>query len=292
MMGPRGPRVNRTRAARDNRVESPFVPMVLAFDRVTSHLRELYRHRVLIETLVRREVKARYRGSVLGYAWTLLNPVSLVVVYHLVFRRFTHAVALTHYPAFLFVGMLPWLWIASSVSSGAMAIVAGASLVTKVGVPPHVLPTVQVIANLVNVVLGLPVAMVALAYAGVTPSASLALLPLVLALELAFLYGVTLLLATLSVPYRDVQFLVQNALSLWFLLTPVAYPLKTVPGRYGTLLALNPATSFVVSFQQILFDGRAPDGWQIGAAAAWSALSVLGAIVIYESMRNRLTEQL
>jgi lipopolysaccharide transport system permease protein len=106
--------------------------------RVTSHVRELYRHRVLIETLVRREVKARYRGSVLGYAWTLLNPISLVVVYHLVFRRFTHAVVLTHYPAFLFVGMLPWLWLSSSVSAGALSIVSGVPLRHHPG-PGHAL---------------------------------------------------------------------------------------------------------------------------------------------------------
>jgi lipopolysaccharide transport system permease protein len=76
------------------------------------------------------------------------------------------------------------------------------------------------------------------------------------------------------------------------LLTPVAYPLNTVPAQYRTLLALNPASSLVVPFQQILFEGRAPDAWELGAAAAWSLVAVLSGIVVYESMRNRLTEQL
>src|SRR5438105_12169436 len=125
-----------------------------------------------------REVMARYRRSILGFFWTLLNPLLLLVVYRLVFTRLTHAVDIHDYAVFVFIGILPWLWLTSSVTNGCTSISQGGSLITRVCMPPQVLPAVAVLANLVNFVLALPLAVLAAAAYGVYPSPYAVLLPL------------------------------------------------------------------------------------------------------------------
>ncbi len=257
-----------------------------------SHFGELYRYRVLVDALVRREVKARYRGSVLGYLWTLLNPLLLLVVYLLVFTRFTRAVALPNYALFLFAGILPWQWMATSITNGTTSIAYGGALITRVCIPPQVLPLVAVLSNLVNFLLALPLAVAAAAVAGLGPGAALAVLPLAILNELVFLYGVSLIAATLTVRFRDVQFLVQNLLLVWFFLTPVAYPLDLVPDRYRVFVSANPATALMRPFQQILFDGRVPDVRHLALGAAWALAAVLAAVILFETMRDRLVEEI
>lgn len=266
------------------------MPMFLAL--VASHFRELYRCRVLIESLVRREIKARYRGSLLGYLWTLLNPLLLLLVYRLIFTQFTRAVELRNYAVFLFVGILPWLWLSSSLSAGAMSIAQGGPLITRVCLPPQVLPAVTVLSNLVNFALALPVALIAAGFSGIAPSPALAVLPVVVVIALAFVYGLTLLFATLAVPFRDVQFLIQNFLTIWFFLTPIAYPLDLVPERYRLLVLANPATSILHPFQQILFEQRAPSPLALALAAGWSAIALLTAVAVFERARGELVEQI
>ncbi len=256
------------------------------------HFRELYRHRLLIESLVRREVTARYRGSILGYFWTLLNPLMLLFVYHLIFTRYTKAVDLPNYFVFVFVGILPWLWLSTSITTGSTSISQGGALLSRVCIPPQVLPAVAVLSNLVNLLLGLPVALLAAAAVGILPSPAFALLPVVIAVELAFLYPVVLVLATITVRFRDVAFLVQNLLTIWFFLTPIAYPLAMVPGGYRAIVVANPATALLVPFQQICYEGAFPAPLFLAIGAAWAALSLPVAVWIFESMRDDMVEDI
>lgn len=256
------------------------------------HFRELYRHRALLGALVWRDLKARYRGSVLGYLWTLANPVMLLGVYYLVFTRYTRAVDLPDYPLFLFVGLLPWLWLAGSIAVGANSIVGGGTLITRVCIPPQVLPAVTVLSTLVNFTLALPVALVAGLVLGRPPSAVVVLLPLVAALELLFLYAIVLALAAVTVRFRDVTFLVQSMLGMWFFLTPVAYPLASVPEAYRGLVLANPATPLLLAFQQILFFGQAPSVGTLAAAALWALGLLLVGVRLFEALRDGLAEEI
>jgi len=257
-----------------------------------THLGELYRYRVLIDSLARREVRARYRGSVLGYLWTLLNPLLLLTVYVLVFSRFTRAVTIQNYALFLFAGILPWQWLAGSITNGTTSIAHGGGLITRVCMPPQILPAVVVLSNLANFLLALPVLVAASAMAGLWPSAALALLPIAVANELVFLYGASLIVATLTVRFRDVQFLVQNLLLVWFFLTPVAYPLDVVPERYRVLVETNPATALVRPFQEILFERRAPETGHLALGAATAVASLLLAVLLFEAMRDGVVEEI
>lgn len=266
--------------------------MPVARPLLVEHFRDLYRYRALIDSLVRREVQARYRRSMLGYLWTLLNPLLLLLVYLMVFTRFTRAVDLPGYALFLFVGILPWLWLNSAITNGATSIVLGGGLITRVCMPPQVLPAVAVLSNLVNFLLGLPIAVAAALLAGVRPGAALLLLPAAIGVQLVFLYGAALLAATLTVRFRDVQFLAQNLLLVWFFLTPIAFPIGMVPDRYRPLINANPATALIRPFQQILFEGRAPDPTELALGTAWALALLLAAVHLFESMRDGLAEEI
>jgi len=259
--------------------------------KVFEHVGELYRYRALIESLVWRDVKGRYRGSVFGYLWTLLNPLFLLIVYRTVFTKMTRAVDMPNYAVFFFVGILPWLWHSSTLNTGVVSIVTNAGLVTRVCMPPHLLPAVGVISNLVNLLLALPVALVAAAWYGCWPTTALVALPLVIAVHFVFLYGLSLLLATLTVSFRDIQFIVQNLMLVWFLGTPIAYPLSGVEGLYRTVLLWNPATSLIVPYQEILYEGRLPGAGHLATGAAWAALALWVGVHVYESRRGSLAEE-
>ena len=259
---------------------------------LVEHFRELYRSRVLIDSLVRREVKARYRGSVIGFFWTLVNPLMLLLVYWLVFRVFTRGVQVPNYTVFLFVGILPWQWLSSAVTSGSTSIIAGGSVLSRVAIPPQVFPAVTVLSNLVNFVLGLPIAIAAAAAYGIYPGVSLLLLPVAIVIQLSVTYGLALIFGSLAVRFRDVQFLAQTLIMLWFFVTPIVYPLDRIPPQYRALVLANPATPVVLPYQEILYRARVPDPAHLAIAAGWAILMLAVAVHVFASMRNSLVESL
>src|ERR1700694_5031725 len=149
------------------------------------NLRELYLYRALLWSLTQRELKARYRGSVLGFLWTFLNPTLLMLAYTLVFGIFMRQ-QMTHFVYFLFVGLLPWIAFSTSIGAGATAISDRRDLLTKVRFPAQVLPATVVSTNFCNYLLSLPLMALLGAYFGVWPSWHAALFPLILALQLVF----------------------------------------------------------------------------------------------------------
>jgi lipopolysaccharide transport system permease protein len=259
---------------------------------VGAHFGELWDRRTLVATLVARELSARYRRSVLGWAWTLLNPLLLLVVHWLVFTRFTRAVPAEGYAVFFLAGILPWLWLASSVTAGATSIVHGASLVTRAPVPPHVLPAVTVLSNLVNLLLGLPVAIALAAFAGAPLGPALLVLPAAALVALPFVYGVTVALATITVHLRDVEFLAHSMVTAWFFVTPIAYPLAAVPEPWRDVLRWNPATALVAPFQEAIHRGAFPPLAVLGAGLTWSVAAAVAGAWIHESRRDDLAEAL
>ena len=243
------------------------------------HIAELIRFRNLVGHLVAKELKVRYRGSVLGFMWTFLNPLMLLSVYALVFSVYMR-IDMPGYAAFMFTGLLPWIWVHQSLIYGTNSITESESLVTKVTFPLQVMPTVKVAAALINYVLGLPVLFFFLIVKGVDLGWNLLYLPLILAVAWIFVWGLSLLLATANVFFRDVQYIMANLLTLWFFVTPILYPLEQVPQAYRVLIKLNPLTLLTAAFQDIFFYGRPPQwGSLIALALVGLAVAVVGMIV-------------
>jgi ABC-type polysaccharide/polyol phosphate export permease len=254
-----------------------------------SHLTELCRYRSLIRHLTVRELKARYRGSLLGFLWTFLNPLFLLTVYALVFKVFFR-IQMENYAVFMFVGLLPWIWFSSSIMEGTNSIIAGGSLVTKVLFPLQVLPTVKVFSALLNYLFSLPILFGFLWFYGIPLGGSLLFFPLVLLIQWVFIQALALILSALNVLYRDVQHLVANFLTFWFFLTPILYPLTQVPERFRLLLFLNPQTGFSMAYQDLFFYGRSPSLEQLGLLFIGSVLLWAISIFLFEHHKESFAE--
>lgn len=254
-------------------------------------LATLWSHRALVGVLVRRELKARYRGSVLGFGWTLLNPLALLAVYSLVFALYLR-IGVEDYALYLLSGLLPWLWLSQTLTSGSSSIVDGSALVTRVMLPPHLLPVVEALANGVNFLLALPVLLaLALAVRTLEPLALLAI-PAVSGLQAVLLIGVSLPLAGATVLFRDIKFLVQNAVTFWFFLTPIVYTPELVPERLRFLLALNPFAPFARAYQSIVYAGDLPGAGAFLLMAATALAAAALGLVLFERIRERMVEEL
>ena len=254
------------------------------------NLRELYQYRSLLAALVQRELLARYRGSVLGFLWTFMNPLLLMGVYALVFSVYMRS-TIPHYTYFMFVGLLPWICFASSVSAGTSSISDRRDLLTKVRFPAQVLPATVVSVNVLNYVFSLPLVLLAAALSDVPLGWQVLFLPLVLGIQVVFTLGVTYLLSALNVGFRDLQYIVGNVLTLWFFVTPVLYRPDTLPeGARQLVQYANPMSILVRSYQDIFYDGRAPEGLPL-AGLLLASLGVMWVSAgIFERRREEFAE--
>jgi lipopolysaccharide transport system permease protein len=251
---------------------------------------ELLRYRALIQTLVVRDLKARYRGSTLGLLWTLLNPLLHMAIYALVFSVYIRN-EMERYPAFLLCGILPWTWFSSALFMGTTAIIEGGSMLKKVFFPPQVLPTVTVIATFINFLLSLPLLFGVLLLFGVTFGWSLLALPLVMMAQFALTLGLTFIISAVSVRYRDIPPILAHLLMFWFFLTPIIYPVSSVPERFRTLLSLNPMTPFFVAYQEALLYNKWVSWEAFGVMVGVGALALLVGVLIFERFRWSLAEE-
>jgi homopolymeric O-antigen transport system permease protein len=219
------------------------------------NLARLFRYRGLIQSLVARELKARYRGSVLGFFWSFINPLLLLTIYTLVFKYVMPGAHtdVDPYAVFMFCGILPWTWFASSLSESSNVLIAGGNLIKKVLFPAEILPIVTVLANMVHFFLGLLILAGFLAYYRLPPHATLIWLPLVVLVQLLLTIAFALILSALTVHFRDIRDILSNVLTFWFFATPIIYPWFQAPPTAKRFLNLNPFTHLAVSYQEILF---------------------------------------
>lgn len=255
------------------------------------HIRELIRHRGLVQSLVVRELKARYRGSFLGFLWTFLNPLLLLAVYSLVFHFYLR-IRVEHYAGFMFVGLLPWIWFSSSLLEGTTSITSGGSLVTKVLFPSQVLPMVKILSHLANYLLSLPILFLFLWGMGVGLSWSLLWLPLILVLHFFFIQGLVLLLSAVNVFFRDVQHILANLLTLWFFLTPILYPLSQVPTFFQRWVLLNPMAQIILAYHEVFFYHRAPDFRWLALFAGLTFLLLWAGMSFFERYKESFAEKI
>lgn len=251
---------------------------------------ELFAYRALIWSLVVRDLKARYRGSVLGFLWTFLNPLLLMATYTLVFSVYIR-IEMEKYTAFLLTGLLPWIWFSSSLLMGATSVVEGGSLLKKVFFPPQVLPTVTVLANTVNFLLSLPFLFLFLLLFHVKVGwTSLALIP-TMAVQLVFTLGLVLIVSALTVPYRDLAHLLSNLLTFWFFLSPIIYPATRVPEPFRFVIALNPLAALIIAYQDALFYNKPPSWEALGGTALVAAVVFLLGIRIFDRFKGSFAEE-
>lgn len=259
------------------------------------NLARVGRYRGLIQSLVARELKARYRGSVLGFFWSFFNPLLLLLVYTFVFNKVLQARSphADPYALFLFCGLLPWTWFATSLTESSGVLISGGNLIKKVLFPAEILPIVSVLANMVHFLLGLPILAAFLVYYQKPLQVTeLVWFPAVLLVQLVLTLGLALILSALTVHFRDIRDILSNLLTVWFFVTPIIYPWQEAPDSIKRFLNLNPFMHLAVSYQEILFfDG--PFGhlkWMLLLGAISIVFFLLG-YFIFDRLRDTFAEE-
>ncbi len=260
--------------------------------------RRLFRHRTLLAILTGRELTARYRGSVFGWAWSLVNPIVLLVVFSFVFTVVfdPRDVNASPYGLFLVTGLFPWIWLQSSLLEGSASLLANGGLIRKATFPSELLAVVPTLANLIHFLLTVPVIAIAFVAARVygadVGGASALLLPVIILIELPLVTGLALGLGALNVHFKDVKDLLTNVLTVLFYTTPILYTLASLDGHpwVQKLVALNPLSPFVLAYQDVLFHGVVPPPSAWLAMAAVSAAGWLCGTWVFERLRDTIVE--
>jgi lipopolysaccharide transport system permease protein len=259
-----------------------------------ANLAQLVRYRGLIQSLVARELKARYRGSVLGFFWSFVNPLLLLLVYWFVFTTVlpNTMAGVQPYALFMFCGILPWTWFSASLTEASGSLISGGNLIKKVMFPAEVLPIVSVLANMVHFFLGLPILLVFLAIFRPPTLWHFAWFPVAVAVQLVFTSALALFVAALAVHFRDIRDILANVLLLWFFATPIIYPWFQ-PGlqRFKPLFDANPFTHLAISYQEIFFFHEALGHWKwLTVVGAASIVLFLGCYWVFDRLRDSFAE--
>lgn len=221
-----------------------------------SRLKELYAYREMIFSLVKRDLKGRYKGSVLGFFWTFLNPLLQLAVYTMVFSTIMRA-GIEDYYLFLFVALIPWIFFSTSLTGGASCILAQQDMVKKIYFPREVLPVAYVTSQFVNMLLSFIVIFAVLLFSRYTlnPGAILSL-SVVMIVEYILALGFTMVMSAVTVYIRDLEYILSIIMMAWQFLTPVMYPIEQVPEQIRWVFSLNPMTYVIVAYRDILYYGK------------------------------------
>ena len=245
----------------------------------------------LVFNLVGRNLKVKYRRSVLGVLWTLVSPLSMVFVFYFVFKVVMR-VQMPHYLAFLVSGIIPWSYYAQTVLEGMESLVGNGPLVSKVPIPLQVFPLVGAVTNFVTFALAIPILIGVTLFSGIPVNGSMLLFP-VFYISLFFMsYAFSLLLGILNVYFRDMKHLTSILMQLWFYGTPVLYSADMVPAKYHWVLLANPIAGCFIGFHKIISEGAYPPLDAYYSTLGWTLASLVASFVILKYSSRNLVESL
>ncbi|MPZ48891.1 MAG: hypothetical protein GEU75_06195 [Dehalococcoidia bacterium] len=246
----------------------------------------VWRHHELLRHLMIRDIKAQYKQSMLGYAWILLNPICQLAIMSFVFTTALRPSSQGDVPfsLFLAVGLLPWIFFANATTSATMSITSGPNLIKSVYFPREMLVIASVLVRLVDLAAGLLIVGALMVAHGQPVLWTVVWMPLLVAIHVMFVVGLSLPLAALNLFFRDVRFLVATAIALWFFLTPIFYSLSAVPERYRLIYDLNPNARLIQAYRWALFEGVSPPIESVLWAFALSGASLVLGYYVFKRM--------
>jgi lipopolysaccharide transport system permease protein len=249
--------------------------------RLSSALTECWRRRRLLYVFVWRDVKVRYKQTLIGAAWAVLQPILAMLVFTLVFGRIAKvATGNVPYPLFVYCGLLPWQFFSQGLVRAGNSLVDNRYLITKVGLPRMILPLAAILSGLPDFAVSLLTLIGLMLYFGITPGLSiLAVVPLLL-LAIGIALGFGLFLSALNARYRDVGYTVPFFAQLWFFVTPIAYPASLIPDRWTMLYHLNPMTGVVEGLRWALV-GSSTSASSAGIGSMLVVVLLLSAGILY-----------
>lgn len=251
------------------------------------NLRELLQYRDLFYFMVKRDIKARYAQTILGFGWAVLRPVTTALLFSGVFGALAKIPSDgVPYPLFSYVGLLPWTYFSSSLGTATTSLV-GNQMITKVYFPRMVVPMSSVLSNLVDLGIAMLLVVPMLIYYGITPAPTVLLLPFIVGLMVLTAAGAGMWLSALAVQYRDVKFASAFLISLLMYAAPVAWPASLVPDEYRLLYGLYPIAGAVEGFRAVIIRST-PVPWDLLAAGTVGALILFVSGMLYFRRREHL----
>lgn len=253
-------------------------------------LKELYAYREMIFSLVRRDLKGRYKGSVLGFLWTFLSPLLQLVVYTFVFSTIMRA-GVEDYYLFLFVALVPWTFFSASISGGATCITGQKDMVNKIYFPREVLPISHIISQLINMLLTYLVVIAVLIVSGKGINVAIWIyFPVVVFQEVLLAFGLTMLCSAINVYFRDLQYILNIVVLAWQFMSPVMYAADQVPEKWRTLFYLNPMTPIIEAYRDIFYYKQSPQMSDFILGALMGCIMLLVGWISFDKLKKHFAE--
>jgi lipopolysaccharide transport system permease protein len=265
-------------------VETESAP-VSAFSRRATHTRDL------ITSLVARDFHARYRDSMLGIVWAVVNPLAQLLTFHFLFQQVL-SLNIRRYSSFAFIGLIAWGWFSTTINQSVRVLKTGRDVIEQPGFPAPILPFVSVTTNMLNFLIALPILAIIIALEGSPLHFTLVTLPVIMVIQFAFILGFAYLLAGINAAFRDTQHILVVALQLYFFLTPIFYDLDSIPERYRPFFNFNPMMHLVQAYRAVMMHGAMPDPKPLLYVFLFSVAMIAVGMRVYTWARYRYLEEL
>lgn len=259
--------------------------------KIMDSLKELYAYREMIFSLVRKDLRTRYKGSVLGFLWTFVNPLMQLVVYSVVFA-YIMRVQMDNYYMFMFVGLLPWIFFCGCVQGGATSIMTGADLIKKIYFPRLVLPIATVSSAFMNMIFSMIVMFAALFISGIGVSEYILYLPVLMLLLYFFGMGFAFIFSACNVYLRDLEHILGIVTMSMFYVTPIIYPVNMIPKEMLPWFSLNPMVPVVIAFQDVLYYQREPKLETLISALLLTLIFLFFGFYVFQKLQRNFVEEL
>jgi lipopolysaccharide transport system permease protein len=284
--------VNESTAIDANAIENlPLVVIEPSRGWIRVNLAELFQYRELVFFLAWRDVKVRYRQTVLGALWAILQPITTMLVFSIFFGRLARVPSdNVPYPIFSFAALVPWTLFSTGLTQSSNSLVSGANLLRKVYFPRLVMPIASVLVGVVDFVLAFAVLIAMMLWYGFVPTSAALVIPALVLLTVTTSLGAGLWLAAFNVRFRDVRYVIPFLVEIWLLATPIAYPSSLLSDRWRAVYALNPMVGVVEGFRWALLGADTTPGPMILVSSFASTLLLVGGVYVFRRMERNLAD--
>ena len=253
-------------------------------------VKEIWAYRSMIRSLVHKDLRGRYQASVLGFLWTFIVPLCQLLVYTVVFSIILRSTVEKFY-LYLFVALIPWNFFSACLTGGSSCVIQQQSLVNKIYFPRDVVPVAYVTSSFVNMLYCEIVVFAVALFSGVHFSlVGILCLPVVMAVEYILALGITMIMSAVDVYFRDLEHILGIISMAWMFMTPIMYDLSIVPDRLKPIFQLNPMTSIVTAYRDILYAGGVPKLETLGVSLGMGILFLVIGFIVFGKLKRRFSE--
>ena len=254
-------------------------------------IKDLYDYREMLYNLVRKDLKARYKGSFLGFLWTFLNPLLQLIVYTIVFSTIMR-VNIDKFYIYLFVGLIPWIFFTTSIQTGVVSIMMNKDLIKKIYFPRIILPISTVNSAFMNMLYSMIVLIATLLVSGIGISKYILLLPIAMIMQYILVLGMIFILSALNVYFRDLEYILNIIIMVWFYLTPIVYSMDMIPIHARKWFYLNPMTNIIAFYRDILYYKRMPSFESFSWILLYGTIMIVVGYFVFEKLQKKFVEEL